>query len=267
VRICQIFWKLAGLVIHSLKQIFLSPDSWSTVWTESIFVVHTPKQIFKSQYSSSTIQNESTDLRDKWFPYSIPATLLKAHAHREGGDLKIKEIKPKCSAFGGKGSTAQKSSAWKIFVHLLQIWSSFTFLSTAQKWNVVHVRHTFVCRAVDIFSVKEMTFSKKVSSNRDSSKWISSSCLWLVFGFISFFCHRCFLMSLPTRWALCPLLLMHCHHWQQLNKIWAMKVPEYALEFWYEQGKTNLIRFNKFRKFVILNIIFNRKLFIIWCLI
>ncbi len=100
--ICQIFWKLAGLVIHSLKQIFLSPDSWSTIWTESRFVVHTPKKIFKSQYSSSTIQNESTDLRDKssgtWFPYSIPATLLKAHAHREG--IHLKKIKPKCSVFG-----------------------------------------------------------------------------------------------------------------------------------------------------------------------
>ena len=58
-------------------------------------MVHEPKQIFKSQYSSSTIQNESTDLRDKssgtWFPYSIPATLLKAHAHREGIDLKKKK--------------------------------------------------------------------------------------------------------------------------------------------------------------------------------
>ena len=102
--ICQIFWKLAGLVNHSSKQIFLSPDLWSTIRTESEFVVHEPKQIFKSQYSSSTIQNESTDLRDKssgtWFPYSIPATLLKAHAHRECGDLKIKKIKPKCSVFG-----------------------------------------------------------------------------------------------------------------------------------------------------------------------
>ena len=95
VRICQIFWKLAGLVNHSSKQIFLSPDLWSTIRTESEFVVHEPKQIFKSQYSSSTIQNESTDLRDKssgtWFPYSIPATLLKAHAHREGIDLKKKK--------------------------------------------------------------------------------------------------------------------------------------------------------------------------------
>jgi hypothetical protein len=37
------------------------------------------------------------------------------------------------------------------------------FLSTARKQNVVHVQHTFVCRAVDAFCVEEMTFWKKVS--------------------------------------------------------------------------------------------------------
>jgi hypothetical protein len=43
-------------------------------------------------------------------------------------------------------------------------------LSTAQKQNVVHIRHTFVSQAVDIFSVEQLTFSKKVSSSRDLSK-------------------------------------------------------------------------------------------------
>ena len=48
-------------------------------------------------------------------------------------------------------------------------------LSTARKRNVVHVQHTFVCRAVDAFCVKQMTFLKNVSSSRDSSSCISSS--------------------------------------------------------------------------------------------
>jgi hypothetical protein len=39
------------------------------------------------------------------------------------------------------------------------------FFSTAQKRNVVHVWHTFVCLAVDTFCVEQMTFLKKVLSS------------------------------------------------------------------------------------------------------
>ncbi len=42
-----------------------------------------------------------------------------------------------------------------------------TFLSTTGKQNVVHVRHTFVCRAVDAFCVEQMTFLKKVLNSRN----------------------------------------------------------------------------------------------------
>ncbi len=55
-----------------------------------------------------------------------------------------------------------------------------SFLSSAQKRNVVHVRHTFVCRAVDTFCVEQLTFLKKVSSSQDSSRCISSSWPWLL---------------------------------------------------------------------------------------
>jgi hypothetical protein len=54
------------------------------------------------------------------------------------------------------------------------------FLSSAWKQNVLHVRHTFVCRAVDTFCVEQLTFLKKVSSSRDLSRCISSSWPWLL---------------------------------------------------------------------------------------
>jgi hypothetical protein len=41
----QIFWKLAGSVIHNLKRIFSSLDLWSTIQTESWFVIHYTNQI------------------------------------------------------------------------------------------------------------------------------------------------------------------------------------------------------------------------------
>ena len=65
------------------------------------------------------------------------------------------------------------------FCQLLEILSSCTF-SSARKWNVVHVRHTFVCWAVDTFCVEQLTFLKKVSSSQDLSRCILSSWPWLV---------------------------------------------------------------------------------------
>jgi len=66
-----------------------------------------------------------------------------------------------------------------LFFTVTKIRADAIFLSTARKQNVVHVRHTFVCRAVDTFCVEQMTFLKKVSSSRDSSRCISSSWPWL----------------------------------------------------------------------------------------
>jgi hypothetical protein len=40
-----IIWKLTGFVIHNSKQIFLGPDSWSMIQTESGFVIHNSIQI------------------------------------------------------------------------------------------------------------------------------------------------------------------------------------------------------------------------------
>ncbi len=50
-----------------------------------------------------------------------------------------------------------------LFFTVTKIRADAIFLSTARKQNVVHVRHTFVCRAVDTFCVEQMTFLKKVS--------------------------------------------------------------------------------------------------------
>ncbi len=68
----------------------------------------------------------------------------------------------------------------KNFVTCSKFWAVALFLSTALKRNVVHVRHTFVCRAVDTFCVEQMTFLKKVLSRRNSSRCILSSWHWLL---------------------------------------------------------------------------------------
>ncbi len=53
----------------------------------------------------------------------------------------------------GEGSSARNSSARKNYST-----PKSRLLDTARKRNVVHVRHTFVCRAVDTFCVEQMTF-------------------------------------------------------------------------------------------------------------
>jgi hypothetical protein len=52
------------------------------------------------------------------------------------------------------------------FVNCSKFRAVALFLSSARKRNVVHVRHTFVCRAVDTFCVEQLTFLKKVSSEQ-----------------------------------------------------------------------------------------------------
>ncbi len=119
-----------------------------------------------------------------WLPFRFFFSQEKKDNCGQTVEVKFEGEKQTRSS-AGEGSSARNSSARKNCStpksRLLDTVRADdkSFLSTARKRNVVHVRHTFVYRAVDSFCVEQMTFLKKVLSSWDSSRCNSSSWPWL----------------------------------------------------------------------------------------